>query len=699
MDDTASAIVWYLVTTSILILAYKCSKDLFPHDSIPQRTMHVVVIAWGWITVSSVLANQVIRVNALALATLVLLTGLLSALATREFRGKQLCDLRGACKQTSSRYHWIYASLAGLLAAIVGIKAVGQYPQNWDTLMYHRPIYVQWLQHGTLNVKYDAVWYNPSGNEIIGLWCAAPFSGDFWVGLMSIPGVLLVVVGALTLGSSHGIRGVSSIALVLAIVSNAVLFQQAHTSENDVAACGLCLASISYSMRFIDCGNLRLAFMASLAIGLTGGIKYYALGHASVVFAILCTTALLVFGFRRFITVTLFAVAITIGAGGYWYIRNLLVSGSPFFPAWQNGANSTELMMRRDIWQSTILGNAEFSVAGQYCYAAWRLGNIVQTLSLLTVPTTLVALCATGAVDCNNKLTLRRGAKLLALAGTIACSWAVFLVTPYTISPTNDRMLHSDYLVARFSIIPTSLSVVGVFVILSGLLRTRRASPSAQLVRGLVKSLFPTCIILLCIPSLIRHSSRVLDQHWILGSSVALCFATTPFALRSIRHKASQRCPTPNVMWIQLACFIALGQITFAIATPALSSRWHSGFSQFYDSFFDTKAYSMLAEWPGTRPKIIALDHRYYPLFCSRRQVLVFRPAHVHSEQSLEQLANEFDCQMIADVIDKANPRTGYSNASSWLRNNPSRFLPLDPLQERGLYLFTGRISSSTEAE
>ncbi len=133
----------------------------------------------------------------------------------------------------------------------------------------------QWLQTRSLYAPRDAFWFNPGNNELVGLWVVAPFSGDFLIGLINLPGAILLSLGSIELARQVGLGRVYAFLAGLAAASTHVIFRQLTDAENDIAVAGLFLVSINYAIRHARSGAPGDLLLGATAIGLLAGIKYY----------------------------------------------------------------------------------------------------------------------------------------------------------------------------------------------------------------------------------------------------------------------------------------------------------------------------------------------------------------------------------------------------------------------------------------
>src|SRR5205814_1608244 len=124
-----------------------------------------------------------------------------------------------------------------------------RFPGDWDTLMYHLPLVDKWLQARGLYIPDFSHWYNPGNHELLALWLAAPFSGDFLTALCNIPSVVLLAAGAGELARQSGLSRAWCNLMALAVLANFVVVKQLTDAENDVAVAALFLACLAYALR------------------------------------------------------------------------------------------------------------------------------------------------------------------------------------------------------------------------------------------------------------------------------------------------------------------------------------------------------------------------------------------------------------------------------------------------------------------
>ncbi|MFL5907186.1 MAG: hypothetical protein ACJ75Z_06270 [Solirubrobacterales bacterium] len=240
--------------------------------------------------------------------------------------------------------------VGGLLALIVAAQwagptllALNRGIYGGDSLWYHMPFAAHIAQTGSVTglLYTDPLylnWFYPQVSELIHGGGLLLFGGDFLSPLINMAWLALALFAGWCIGRPYG-SGVSSMAAVASVMAaNILVSRQPGNANNDVVAIALFLSAVALLLNSRWPPVARRAaeppFGAILVAGLAAGL---ALGtKLTVVPPVLALTVGVIWiagaGFR------LRAAATWIGAlvvgGGYWYIRNLIVSGNPF--PWQD---------------------------------------------------------------------------------------------------------------------------------------------------------------------------------------------------------------------------------------------------------------------------------------------------------------------------------------------------------------------------
>ena len=122
----------------------------------------------------------------------------------------------------------------------------------------------------------------------IGLWLVAPFSGDFWVPLASLPGALLLISGTVDLGRQLGLALLLRNAVAASEIATGVFTRQIVTSENDIAAAGLFITGIACGIALSNLVRARTDHRGVI-VGSAGGSQVLCgLGYTGVAWLGLC---------------------------------------------------------------------------------------------------------------------------------------------------------------------------------------------------------------------------------------------------------------------------------------------------------------------------------------------------------------------------------------------------------------------------
>jgi len=204
MLDGTVAVAWRSVNTAMIVGLWKLARRLYPADTAVQALLHLLVLLAASIVAVSLILGAVGWLSAWGLAAgcaaiaVASLTWQNSSVSTT---GPALaCHLDESKPWERRTWALVWCAIASVLAGIVVMRGVMDFPNDWDSLKYHIPLIDLWLQTGSLYVPQTPAWSNPSNAELLGFWLVAPFSGDFRIGLANVPAALVVILGRLELG-------------------------------------------------------------------------------------------------------------------------------------------------------------------------------------------------------------------------------------------------------------------------------------------------------------------------------------------------------------------------------------------------------------------------------------------------------------------------------------------------------------------
>ena len=204
----------------------------------------------------------------------------------------------------------------------------------YDTLSYHLHVPATWLADRRLELV-PAVFgdpssaYAPSNLELWFAFLMAPLHSDYLAGSGQIPFAALAALAVVAAVRESGGRRTAALAAGLVFLLVPEVWQQARTAMTDLGLAALLLASLPFSLRAARQHRAGDLLTAAAALGLAVGTKYVGLPLA-LPFALVAVFATRARPPRGRMVVA--AAAIVFATGGFWYVRNALVTGNPFYP-------------------------------------------------------------------------------------------------------------------------------------------------------------------------------------------------------------------------------------------------------------------------------------------------------------------------------------------------------------------------------
>ena len=275
----------------------------------------------------------------------------------------------------------------------------------WDDYTYHMVYPTLWLRQGAIAAvpPFQAftmqAWY-PLSADLVAAWFMAPFAGAradalAWVSLTALVygGIVVCAIGELT--RRLGCRPEAwALAVTLVVTSARIDVMASSFSDADLAHAATLFAALAFATPRSDAeetrGVIADAVFAALLAGFAIGVKISAVPVAVVVFAMLIVRAGTPAARAR---VAMIALTSVLATGAYWYIRNVVHTGNPVYPAmtWLSpGATFPATTLREyaaqyglvralrdaaDVYLSWPRLHGLLAGAGLVALAAWRVGR------------------------------------------------------------------------------------------------------------------------------------------------------------------------------------------------------------------------------------------------------------------------------------------------------------------------------------
>jgi hypothetical protein len=239
-------------------------------------------------------------------------------------------------KMEGGDWVWGIFGFLVLFGAVELFNAFIQYPWEYDTIAYHMPIIVEWIQAGSLWEVFYAVWggplgYYPSHHELILSWLILPFGNDYFANLLNFPIIAVMVVVVYKILREMKVDSFLAWLAGAMVMVMPIFLRQFGTGQVDLLMALGVLISWYYFLRTYrrKDGLLMMPLLLNMAIML--GTKYL-----SIIYIVpIVVVFFLLHGSwkktHRFWWVWFLVILGSLGS--MWYWRNLVLTGNPLFPA------------------------------------------------------------------------------------------------------------------------------------------------------------------------------------------------------------------------------------------------------------------------------------------------------------------------------------------------------------------------------
>ncbi|MEZ4318644.1 MAG: hypothetical protein R3F61_14110 [Myxococcota bacterium] len=290
---------------------------------------------WTWATGAFVLAMAVATGIPLVLgllqllawpAVLLTLVAALAAVLVAE-RRVPVADPPAVEPVTSPLTTLVGAMLGASLGVWFGRPGWSGTGFCFDDITYHAAIPSQWLQWGAIDyVPFSYQAYYALNSELLSLWFMVPTGDPTHASLAVLLFVGLIVCGTLSMSETHDVPPHVTMAIVATMfASHRVLDFSRTFSSTDLAMTAYIVAALAFALRP---PSVRMALWCGLAGGLAIGTKVSAIPPMAVV-----GLWWLVRARKGRVDLPLVYTLGLLAFGSYWYVRNLVHTGNPVFPA------------------------------------------------------------------------------------------------------------------------------------------------------------------------------------------------------------------------------------------------------------------------------------------------------------------------------------------------------------------------------
>lgn len=381
-----------------------------------------------------------------------------------------------------------------------------------DTLTHHLPNISEWIRSGTVwrVDQYIPLLANgnyPQNGDVVFLSIVEPWHNDFGVRPANLPFVAASAVAIYAIARELGApkaAGITAGAIFAALpVVTVNAYDGAMTDYVMTATLG---AGALFLLRHRRTALRSDLVLAGLGLGLAFGTKWYAVPTAAIVLVVWAVASLVA---RRRVGAVAAQGAALVGlillAGGFWLIRNWVVSGNPVAPvkvaALGQVIFDAPVDFLRECAGYTIADYAGKPSVWDQIYSAWRANYGVPGLVALIGAVAVLPLALADLARRGRLAAWRANALPLAVAVCGALLFLSYAKTPYSaFGPKGDPILvgaNTRYLIpALMAGIPLCawaagrvplgrelFALVGIVAVLDGLRRSEDV-PGSKLVLG-----------------------------------------------------------------------------------------------------------------------------------------------------------------------------------------------------------------------
>ena len=229
-----------------------------------------------------------------------------------------------------------YAGAAALIVFMIIVLAYSLIYVRFDDdpLIYQLRFAAAWLQSGDIHIVptpfHDpSQAYGPGLASVFYAWLIAPFGTDIlgqaggW--FFALPVLLSSILLARELGAGKGLAWSAAAFLIM----SPLFVYQSGSAYSDLPLAAFLTASIYFLLRAIRHGTGVDVLFAFLSAGLMAATKYTAFQHGLVLLPLF---VIALYRTRTSPRWWAFGIVLALAACGWWYGRNLVLTGNPFFP-------------------------------------------------------------------------------------------------------------------------------------------------------------------------------------------------------------------------------------------------------------------------------------------------------------------------------------------------------------------------------
>jgi hypothetical protein len=238
-------------------------------------------------------------------------------------------------------------------------------PYEWDSIWYHLPIPVIWLQNHNimppeLPEDEKASVYYPKNFELLLFYLISPFYDSILTGPIQMFFGMIAALNIYSISRKMDLDEKSSVWASILFLSIPMIFFQSVIQYNDLTLASLFLLTLNFILLYLKSREKAILLISALIAGVFLGVKYNAI---PIFLYFLIFLIYMKIKLRHF----LLFVLVSILVGSYWYIINIINTGNPIYPITIRFGNPKEIQSKEKILIHTpFLENIDYSVEKNY---------------------------------------------------------------------------------------------------------------------------------------------------------------------------------------------------------------------------------------------------------------------------------------------------------------------------------------------
>ncbi|WP_436717710.1 hypothetical protein U8335_13595 [Roseiconus lacunae] len=688
--ETLSATGYASVLCCDLVLAVSAARRCFKEDGVAVQLSTAILLFWCSTVTSSLVLGAVNLLNAIALHAAVLVqlaiiwaacSILPHATPERSWLGKisstpvstPVCTKAKRLRQAGSTaipaWQIVFISFC---AAHVITYGIIQLPSDWDSLSYHIPIIAHWIQSSSLWDQSCAFWYVPGNSELLGLFTAIAFDGDYWVQSHNLVPAALLFSTLNMFASTLRLPQIWVAAVATAVFATQPVIRQLVSAENDLAVTSLFTAGALFGWRWVRFNRPADLIFLAVSTGLLAGVKYYALAYSVLLVAVPLLWRLARKDHARVWQLVFSSAVAVLVLAGFWYYRNWLISGTPLYPKgfWWMPDLWSEI---RPHFSSSRLIESNLRLVLPLLARAWLIqgGPVPATVMFLAwVPAALVVVAAAKAVVSNERVNGNSIAIWLSVLSFGA--GVAYLVTPNVVETEyrTMNMLKLQYHPVRFGMSSFVVTLLAITALADKAFRLRPAFRDAALTVFVASTLVQfawQCFAIFNFRTVPGFFG--VDFWWAAGKSQLLVIWCVAFAASMLLVTAVAEVARKCSFAMAMVVVSLVLTVILSVSTPILARRWHNRFTGHFSRVLRSDC---VRSWEGLkRPgdRLGVYSYRYYPYLGSRRENQVVRALWHRDSGELRDFVTRNKLTVVVFPTSEEVAHLRYRNSRAWFHD------------------------------